>query len=253
MYTDLPHSNTTWVASPLVQPVWPTGLLFWRYMLPNLSSRPQPSGSAWGSPSPPFGRSSNVTEPTTLPLDPRRRTLAPGDRVSAPTVGSGMPPIHVADYQRKVLHPFQLPHCVHSHAQATEKSGEEEALQHVAPAGPGHGEVGAGHARQPGNRGSVPSSSSCITRADPEVCCPPRGTSGCQSNMVCYGQCLPCRYLKAMGITSHRAARVPMLTKAHMRKRLQFANRMMTHDWTKVCTTPMMHCSLADELVGYFE
>ena len=50
------------------------------------------------------------------------------------------------------------------------------------------------------------------------------------------GPMLLCRYLKAMGLNSHRAARVPMLTKAHMKKRLAFCNAMIAHKWSRVCS-----------------
>ena len=42
------------------------------------------------------------------------------------------------------------------------------------------------------------------------------------------------RYLNKLGLSSHRAARVPMLTKKHMAVRMKFATKMMTYDWQKV-------------------
>ena len=37
-----------------------------------------------------------------------------------------------------------------------------------------------------------------------------------------------------MGLNSHRAAKVPMLTKKHMENRKRFAASMITYDWSKV-------------------
>ena len=46
------------------------------------------------------------------------------------------------------------------------------------------------------------------------------------------------RYLLKMGIKNCRAAKVPMLTKKHMRTRLQFSSDMLTYDWSKVLPLP---------------
>ena len=43
------------------------------------------------------------------------------------------------------------------------------------------------------------------------------------------------RFLKAAGLTCHRAPRVPLLSKKHMAARLTFAKKMMRFDWSKAC------------------
>ena len=40
-----------------------------------------------------------------------------------------------------------------------------------------------------------------------------------------------------MGITSHRAARVPYLTPLNMKKRVKFARQNIQRDWTQVITS----------------
>lgn len=52
-----------------------------------------------------------------------------------------------------------------------------------------------------------------------------------------------CRYLRAMGLKNRRAAKVPMLTKAHKKSRLLFANNMIGHAWSNVCIYPL--CALS--------
>ena len=52
--------------------------------------------------------------------------------------------------------------------------------------------------------------------------------------MPCHNVATCHRLLKEMGLSNHRAAKVPWMSQANMKKRVAFAHRNMTLDWTSV-------------------